>query len=205
MTLHTHVAHTGMHTYRHTHTASLEIISGLSAPYMHSIQEDLSPSRSLSPAPCCCLHSNLVRTCLNWKKILLDHGNVNICLRQKKNEYFFFLNSDGETAKHNTNFRCCEKRNSGTQTNLALSPLSRRTVSPGLFTADDGAPSAGCLVLLVFRPALVCHQVAFPVAAKRAFAENEVRDLNWHPLLPLAVLRRVIIHESLRSIPGLGR
>lgn len=123
---------------------------------------------------------------------------------EKKNDCFFFpLNSDGETAKHNTNFRCCEPQNSGTQANLALSPLSHRTVSPKLFTADDGAPSAGCLVLLVSRPALVCHQVAFPVAAKRAFAQNEVRDLNWHPLLPPVVLWRVIIHESLRSIPGL--
>lgn len=67
--------------------------------------------------------------------------------------FFSFLNSDGESAKHSTNFRCCEQQNSGTQTNLALRALSRRTLSPRLFTADDSAPSAGCLVLLVSRPA----------------------------------------------------
>lgn len=137
------------HTHRHTRPTSLEIISGLSAPYMRSTQENLSPRRSLFTCPLLLSPFKRSESLSKAKKILLDHGNMNMSEAEKKRSVFFFLNSDGETAKHSNNFRCCEQNNSGTQTNLALSPLSRGTVSPRLFTADDGAPSAGCLVLLV--------------------------------------------------------
>lgn len=131
------------HTDEHTRTTFLEIISGLLSLYMQSMQEGLLPSTpvftlcSLSPFKPGEMLSKLK------KKILLAHGNTIVCLRQKKKH--------GETAKHNTNFRRGEQQNCGTQTYLALSPLSHRTVNRSLH--GTSLPSVGCLVLLVSRPA----------------------------------------------------